>query len=607
MALSFAALSIPVSAQTTWNSAVDGEWNDSSKWSNGIPQANAALINSTGATYQLLYSSPSGYNSFTDLLISNSGGNTSTLAIAASGFGFTGNLNLNSGGRIRIGNGGVMSQTGSGTSSIASAGGLTVESGGASTLRALTLGGSLQVNSGGTFSNAGGNLTTQGTASITNAGTFTSGNTLNLQGGTVVNTGTFNANADNSLLIGNENSASFTMNGGSLSASTKSTSALRGIAVGSVFGGNNAVGTFTMNAGTATNKGSLIIGVVSSNTANRTVTGNFTMTGGTWTNSEADRQIVVGAYAANAGGTVSGANINGSLKIQGSLASFQSAGNIIVGAGGANGLLEVSSGSLTLGSGASLQLGVAGTVLNANGVSTVGKGTLTMTGGDVSVDSLIAQNGTNSIVNLNGGNLTVNSANINNGTTFNVGNGTLNAVLKMSSATGTYTFANGVNVKTNATLNGQGNLSGSLTVSGTLLLADTNSVGTLAAGSVSLEAGAATYFDILAGGVNHDLLSGSAITFGGTLNLNFTGSFSNGSSFQLFDFSSYNSNFNSIAWSGLDGGQQAVFDTESGYITVVPEPSATVLVLVGMGVLLLFRNKRARVSAATSEDSAILL
>lgn len=83
----------------------------------------------------------------------------------------------------------------------------------------------------------------------------------------------------------------------------------------------------------------------------------------------------------------------------------------------------------------------------------------------------------------------------------------------------------------------------------------------------------------------------TAVNFGGTLSLNFSGgSYSYGSSVQIFDVASYSGSFSDVNFSGLDAGQSAIFDASTGTVTVIPEPS--VWSLCALGALLLAAKRR---------------
>jgi hypothetical protein len=88
---------------------------------------------------------------------------------------------------------------------------------------------------------------------------------------------------------------------------------------------------------------------------------------------------------------------------------------------------------------------------------------------------------------------------------------------------------------------------------------------------------------------------GDAAHFGGTLTLAFSGgSYANGSIIPIFSgFGSYAGNFSSVHYSGLEAGQQAIFNAATGAVSIaaVPEPATVALMAIG-GALTLGRRRR---------------
>ena len=187
-----------------------------------------------------------------------------------------------------------------------------------------------------------------------------------------------------------------------------------------------------------------------------------------------------------------------------------------VGSFPSNNAIHVNSGSLM--------------VTNAflNGVLNVGhaggKAELTIDDGSVTVDSLIATNGTNSVLAFNSGTVDSKGALIANNREFFVGNGTNAALYHLSG--GSHTFNNGLHIANAATLSGCGTINGAVTVdAGGTILADCGGVLNFANGVVNNGTMSAINGSVLeASGpvVNNGILD--LINGGGT---NFSGGFIN--------------------------------------------------------------------------------
>jgi hypothetical protein len=243
-------------------------------------------------------------------------------------------------------------------------------------------------------------------------------------------------------------------------------------------------------------------------------------------------------------------------------------------------------------------------------------GTLTINSGTVTVDSLAVTN-FNGAVSFNGGVLNTKGTTVNNGVAFTVGDGTHAATLNLAGGgSGFHFFANGLIIANNATLKGNGTITSAVTVNagGTLSPGDapgsitfSNNL-TLASGStfaVTLNGtGAGQYDQIAAFGtvsVSNSVLSltlgytpqsgdtftivsnqGPNAVFGvfvdpqnGVLTNNAT-FLAGGTTFQI----NYDGNAN---------GQDVILTAEN--VSPVPEPSALLLVALGM-VGLLGRKRR---------------
>ncbi len=113
---------------------------------------------------------------------------------------------------------------------------------------------------------------------------------------------------------------------------------------------------------------------------------------------------------------------------------------------------------------------------------------------------------------------------------------------------------------------------GTLLVNGSLGLGSANVV------NMDVPGYAAGQFDqILAG------LTGSTVTFGGTLDLNLAGITTPGSA-QIFGFDGYSGQFGSIVPTGLGSGLVASFNATNGTLTInaIPEPATMAVLLMGL-------------------------
>lgn len=177
--------------------------------------------------------------------------------------------------------------------------------------------------------------------------------------------------------------------------------------------------------------------------------------------------------------------------------------------------------------------------------------------------------------------------------TTTVNNGILRVTGDISSSS-SLTVARDSGAGTFGTLEGAGTLPVT-TINGVVAPGTASNVGALTSvGDISFGSLAVANFQIagLTAGT-FDLLQRStadadaeAVTFGGTLNLLFTGTYSYGDSVKIFDFDSYSSDFTSLTFSGLGQDQSAQFNEATGVVTVVPEPASLSLLALGAGALL---------------------
>ena len=612
---------LPGHGQTTWNAAADGNWTTAGNWSNGVPSADAASLTPTGASYTVTFDSATGFSAFTGLTLGNSTGFTTDLAVNAAGFALGGNFTLNSGGQVDVNSGGVFTES-SGIAQLNAGSVFDVNAGGTATLRngGMNGAGKIAIASGGALTTSGSGNFTLTVASSTNAGTWTnaaSGGIVISGGATLTNTGTLSSsvNSNTTLSVGNDSAGTFNMNGGTLNNTLSgSASSPTGVSIGSAFGSSGVVGTFNMTAGTSTNTGSLVVGYSKQNTAVRSATGNFTMSGGTWNNSTAADYVIFGANTTTGTAAANDNNaLTGNATISGT-AAFTSAGSAIFGGGGGTGVLNMQGGTFTVGSGGTTKALVLGTDGSAYGgaVTTVGTGTLNLSGGTMNLDSLQAVNGAKSVINFTGGTLNVNTANVNGASALTVGDGTHAATLNLASASGSYTFAQGLAISANGVFQSAAGsvsvTSTTVTNGGTIAVGGSGAAGQLTlagATALSLAAGSALTFELggTGQGTQYDFLSvGGAATLGGALDISFINGFQNtitsGETFTLLtDAGGFGGSvFSNIADGGTLTTAYGTFTVDYSGNSIIlsdfqavaaPEPGTAPLAGVGLGALFL--------------------
>jgi autotransporter-associated beta strand protein len=135
-----------------------------------------------------------------------------------------------------------------------------------------------------------------------------------------------------------------------------------------------------------------------------------------------------------------------------------------------------------------------------------------------------------------------------------------------------------------------------ITVNGTLVPGSATAIQSLDIGVGDLTlAGAANFQIDLAAATFDEVNVGDLLTYGGVLNVAFSGADGDGATFDIFDFAGFGGAFSQVNFTGLAEGQTASFDAASGVVTVdaVPEPGA--LALLGFATLALTaRHRRAR-------------
>ena len=464
-------------------------------------------------------------------------------------------------------------------------------------------------------------------------------------GTATVSSGTW-ANSDG-LVVGPEGAGTLTVNGGSV---TSADGFLGGFNFGEVGGLVSGVGTATVSSGTWASSNYLTVGFLGDGTLNVTGgrvsnggssfigqyaggIGTATVSSGTW-----DSNLVVGERGTGSL-NVTGGSVTSEYSILGAAAgsvgtatvsggTWANSDDLQVGGDG-TGTLNLNGGLVTVGgtlstgtfgtinlnSGGTLQIGVGGTT-GLLGVSTLtNNGTLVFNRSDASTYSGIIS-GTGAFTKQGGGTLTLDGANSYSGVTTisggvlalsgtgSIGTGDLNlgsgGVFDLTAlASGTYSLPSSASLAGVGTLSGNGK---SLAVLGSFLPG--NSPGTVTLGSgftLDLSSSGTSVFEITSPAFTagtFDLVNGDgSVIFGGILNLAFSGgTYAEGTDvLQIFATTGGRSgNFSAVNYTGLAAGQSATFNSATGTISVVPEPSTCAMALAGLtcGGYVVFRRRK---------------
>ncbi|MEI8309276.1 MAG: autotransporter-associated beta strand repeat-containing protein [Verrucomicrobiota bacterium] len=381
--------------------------------------------------------------------------------------------------------------------------------------------------------------------------------------------------------------AAFTGSGGTLAKIGSGTLTLNGT--------NTYTGATNVNAGTLQLTGSLAAGsTVNVGTAG-TLAGNGTINGSA---------TLTGSGVIN----LSGGTIAGTLGVTG--------GNWN-GTGSVSGLVTSSSGTLVIGSGANLTANgglnvTGGTISAGNSTSTV-TGSVSYTSGSNSTFSgIIAGSGKTVTMNSTSATLTLAGANSYTGATT-VTAGTL-------LVNGSTVAASAFSVNSGGTLGGNGTIGGSVTVNSGGFIAPGNSPGLLAVGSLTLNSGSTTAFEIngiATRGTDYDAINisvASGLTLNGTFTINFTNiaALSNTTNISLFGYTgTHTGDFSSMTstgyyasgvggwthgvgdvWTLSSGGQTLTFSEVTGNLNVVPEPATWALLAFSLTTVMVLRRRR---------------
>lgn len=215
--------------------------------------------------------------------------------------------------------------------------------------------------------------------------------------------------------------------------------------------------------------------------------------------------------------------------------------------GGSNNLLSLGNGTLTV------------TNVSGNAVLEVSIGNLVFNGGAITADQLLLTNGALSTFSFNNGTLNTRAAAVTNGSLFTVGNGSSPATYNLSgSATNLHSFADGFNVPANASLTGNGTISGTLVISGGGTLAPGTSIGKIILNSAPYLLGTVAMEISKTGSTltNDQLQVTGLFVEGGALTVTKIGAtaLAAGDSFKLFNAGSYLGSFSSITLPALAPG-----------------------------------------------------
>ncbi len=370
------------------------------------------------------------------------------------------------------------------------------------------------------------------------------------------------------LIVGNSGDGSLVVsNGGGVDSFSG------GIGVHSVFGNNN--GALVTGTGSYwSNQNTLYVGQGSSGNSlvisnGGKVDNSFSIIG-SQTTSDTNEVVVTGAgsFWYNRNELDVGYDGNGNrLMIENGGTVFANNG-AYVGFGfyatPSNNLVSVSGGSLIV------------TNLAGGSALDIRRGTNFLLSGTMDVDRLRLTNSAGSFA-FNGGTLKTKGTTNSNGQIFAVGNGSSAATLELA-GNGLHTFNNGLAIANNATLRGNGSISGALTVAVGGTLSPGTSVGKMVLSNAPALQGA-TIMEISRNGAvltNDQVQVAGPLTYGGSLTVSNIGptALAVGNNFKLFAASSYAGAFSSLSLpspgAGLGWTNKLLLD---GSIEVVAGPT----------------------------------
>lgn len=483
---------------------------------------------------------------------------------------------LHSGG-LRIGDGG-------------STGSVVMNDGIFSSSNQILIGGGFSGGGVGNFEVHGGNLSTFGTTFVGYVGT----GTMTMTGGSWVSQNGVSVGANGGTGTMVVSGGSLTFDGGT-SIDAGSTLTISGSA-SYTHAGMYIDGSFQLEGGVVTGTSQASIGGVA------------TVNGGTWTQTG---EMVIGLGGSGTlnvnGGLVSTTNtlsadslvgVLGSATVNVSSGTWSHAGNLYVGGyfypdyGAFGGTADVAvSGGL---------LGVSGTVVLGGGT---GSGTLTISGssgnrGVVSVDNLVEGTGT-ATLNVNGGVLQARANESNFLSGFDAGDVTFG---EAGAIIDTQAFSVGIATA----LSGTGGLT--KVGSGTLALSGSNSFAgdtDVSEGTLLLTAGSELRFVIEDGDVSNQILGTGVLDLDGTLRLDISGLAATSGTWSLVAAGTLTKTYGASFGVAFVGGPAFTSDglgnytsggwtysQSTGTLTLVPEPGTASLLLGGATLALLARRRR---------------
>jgi fibronectin-binding autotransporter adhesin len=248
-----------------------------------------------------------------------------------------------------------------------------------------------------------------------------------------------------------------------------------------------------------------------------------------------------------------------------------------------------------------LTVSSAGYSFTGGGLSLVTTGTWSIANATTIASAL---SGTGGFTKIGAGTLTLTGSSTYSGPTqINAGRMLVNGLLGSTAVT----------VNSGGLLGGSGSILGGVTIAGGSL-SPGNSPGELSLASLALSGSSTTLMEIdgLIAGTQYDRISlTDSLTYGGTLQLNLSQTFENGTTFGLFSgFSSFSGNLASIVstgsayagatftrignvWtSGTVGSQTLELNQATGTLVIVPEPAGLILVAVAVATGALARRCR---------------
>ena len=457
----------------------------------------------------------------------------------------------------------------------------------------------------GNWNLAGGTPGLDGALSLNDTATFSSGGSgsVTLDGAAPsIQTLTF-SNASSGYTLAQGTGGSLTLKTGNTAASINNNAGSHTISANVILADDttlNAASGTTLNiSGGVSGSGK---GLTKAGAGAATLSGNNSYTGATTVNGGT---LVAGSSTALGSGAGALTVNNGSKLALGSYNA--TVGEVTLNSGSITG-----SGTLT-GSSYTVSSGTIAPTLAGSGVTLTktGLGSVTLNAAETFTGKTTVSAGT--LILAHGASLA--STEINLGTSGS--KGTLDA----SALSGS-----GITIVNGQTLRGYGTVVGNTIIDGTL--APGNSPGVIAiTGDLTLNGGSTSIFQVdglgVAGAVDDfdQVNVTGALKYGGVLKLDITGSYNMGTAFQnyLFNFGSETGGFSSVKYSlngsgwsdlnyyaanntwqmcdnnaltvGADNGYIGI-NLDTGFLTVVPEPSTWALLVGGVSTLMILRRRR---------------